>query len=53
MRRKRSAKVRREFPLRNNMEVILKIDIHDLQQYSCLRHADLEATKNYRELYLG
>jgi hypothetical protein len=30
MRRKMPVKVRKEVPLRNNMEVILKIDIHDL-----------------------
>jgi hypothetical protein len=33
-------------------EEILKINMHNLRQYSYLRHTDPEMIKDYRKLYL-
>jgi transposase len=52
MKRKMPVKVRKKLPLRKKTEEILKINMHNLRQYSYLRHTDPEMIKDYRELYL-
>ncbi|MCL5667924.1 MAG: hypothetical protein M1593_02750 [Candidatus Thermoplasmatota archaeon] len=52
MKRKMPVKVRKKLPLRKNTEEILKISMHNLRQYSYLRHTDPDMIKDYRELYL-
>ena len=52
MKRKMPVKVRKKLPLRKNTEEILKINMHNLRQYSYLRHTDPEMIRDYRELYL-
>ena len=52
MKRKMPVKVRKRLPLRKKTEEILKINMHNLRQYSYLRHTDPEMIKDYRELYL-
>ena len=52
MKRKMPVKVRKKLPLRKNTEEILKINMHNLRQYSYLRHTDPEMIKDYRKLYL-
>ena len=43
---------RKKLPLRKKTEEILKINVHNLRQYSYLRHTDQEMIKDYRGLYL-
>ena len=52
MKRKMPVKVRKELPLRKKTEEILKINMHNLGQYSYMRHTDPEMIKDYRGLYL-
>jgi transposase len=52
MKRKMPVKVRKKLPLRKKTEEILKINMHNLRQYSYLRHTYPEMIKDYRELYL-
>ena len=52
MKRKMPAKVRKKLPLRKNTEEMLKINMHNLRQYSYLRHTDPDMIKDYRELCL-
>ena len=52
MKRNMPVKVRKKLPLRKNTEEILKINMHNLRQYSYLRHTDPEMIRDYRELYL-
>ena len=52
MKRKMPVKVRKKLPLRKNTEEILKINMHNLRQYSYMRHTEPEMIKDYRELYL-
>ena len=52
MKRKMPVKVRKKLPLRKNTEEILKISMHNLGQFSSLRHTDPEMIKGFRELYL-
>ena len=52
MKRKVPVKVRKKPPLRKKTEEILKISMHNLRQYSYLRHTDPDMIKDYRELYL-
>ncbi len=52
MKRKMSVKVRKKLPLRKKTEEILKINMHNLRQYSYLKHTNPEMIKDYRELHL-
>ncbi len=52
MKRKIPVKARKKLPLRKKTEEILKINMHNLRQYSYLRHTDTEMIKDYRELNL-
>ncbi len=52
MKRKMPVNVRKKLPLRKRTEEILKINMHNLRQYSYLMHTDPEMIKDYRELYL-
>ena len=52
MKRKMPVKVRKKLPLRKKTEEMLKINMHNLRQYSYLRHTDPDMIKDYRELYL-
>ena len=52
MKRKMPVKIRKKLPLRKNTEEILKISMHNLRQYSYLRHTGPDMIKDYRELYL-
>ena len=49
---KMPVKVRKKLPLRKKTEEILKINMHNLRQYSYLRHTNSEMIKDYRKLYL-
>ena len=51
MKRKISVKVRKKLLQRKNMEEILKINMHNLRQYSYLRHTNPWMIKDYMELY--
>ena len=52
MKRKMPVKVRKKLPLRKNTGETLKINMHNLRQYSYLRHTDQNMIKDYRELHL-
>ena len=52
MKRKMPVKVRKKLPWRKKTEEALKINMHNLRQYSYLRHTNPEMIKDYRELYL-
>ena len=52
MKRKMPAKIRKKLPQRKKTEESLKINMHNLRQYSYLRHTNPEIIKDYRELYL-
>jgi hypothetical protein len=52
LKRKMPVKVRKKLPLRKKTEEILKINMHNLRQYSYLKHTYPEMIKDYRELYL-
>ena len=47
MKRKMPVKVRKKLPMRKKTEEILKINMHNLRQYSYLRHTDPEMIKDY------
>jgi transposase len=52
MKRKMTVKIRKKLPLRKNTEESLKINMHNLRQYSYLRHTNPDVIKDYRGLYL-
>jgi hypothetical protein len=52
MNRKMPVKVRKKLPQRKKTEEALKINMHNLRQYSYLRHTNPGMVKDYRELYL-
>ena len=52
MKRKMPAKIRKRLPQRKETEETLKINMHNLSQYSYLRRTNPELIKDYRELYL-
>jgi transposase len=51
IRRKMPVKIRKKLPQRKETEETLKINMHNLRQYSYLRHTNPEMIKDYRELY--
>ena len=52
MKRKMPVKIRKKLSLRKNTEEMLKINMHNLRQYSYPRHTDPDMIKDYRELCL-
>lgn len=52
MKRKMSVKIRKKLSQRKKTEEPLKINMHNLGQYSYLRHTNPEMIKDYRELCL-
>ncbi len=52
MKSKIFVRIRKKLLLRKNTEEILKINMHNLRQYSYLMHTDPEMIKDYREPYL-
>jgi len=52
MKRKMPVKIRKKLSQRKKTEETLKINMHNLRQYSYLRHTNPEMIRDYRELYL-
>ena len=52
IKRKMPTKIRKKLPQRKKTEETLKINMHNMRQYSYLRHTNPEMIKDYRELYL-
>ena len=52
MKRKMPAKIRKKLPGRKKPEETLKINMHNLMQYSYLKRTNPELIKDYRELCL-
>ncbi|MHB8372879.1 MAG: hypothetical protein ACYDBI_09255, partial [Thermoplasmataceae archaeon] len=52
MKRKMPAKIRKKLPQRKKTEESLKINMHNLRQYSYLRRTNPKMIKDYREIYL-
>ena len=52
MKRKMPAKIRKKLPQRKKTEESLKINMHNLRQYSYLRHTSPEMIRDYRGLSL-
>ncbi len=52
MKRKMPVKIRKRLPQRKRTEESLKINVHNLRQYSYLRHTNPEMIIDYKELWL-
>jgi len=52
MKRKMPVKIRKKLSQRKKTEETLKIYIHNLRQYSYLRHTNPEMIRDYGEMYL-
>ena len=52
MKRKMPSKIRKKLPQRKKTEESLKINMHNMRQYSYLRRTNPGMIKDYRELYL-
>ncbi|OWP57078.1 MAG: hypothetical protein B2I17_02650 [Thermoplasmatales archaeon B_DKE] len=52
IKRKMPTKIRKKLPQRKKTEESLKINMHNLRQYSYLRHTNPGMIKDYRKLYL-
>ena len=51
IKRKMPTKIRKKLPQRKKTEETLKINMHNMRQFSYLRHTNPEMIKDYRELY--